>query len=187
MRDGLFYWSKGAWKRLEAASEFAKLIPTTAFTDWMGRAWFGYKGGTIIILDHGKIQKVFHANDSPVGSIGAIRGRGQHLWIGGESGLAFFGGNHFRRILPADAETFGSVGGVEETSNGSLWLAASGGAVKIPALKSSEFLPNSSYRVKRRIFDSFDGVRDIRGFSPQSAPGNRRQDLGLYLRRYRLG
>src|SRR5262249_53315219 len=42
LREGLFYRKKGGWKRLETAPEFAKLPPRTAFTDWMGRAWFGY-------------------------------------------------------------------------------------------------------------------------------------------------
>ena len=51
LREGLFYRKNGVWQRLETASEFAKLTPRTAFTDWMGRAWFGYEGGTIIILD----------------------------------------------------------------------------------------------------------------------------------------
>src|SRR5262249_11505701 len=46
VRKGLFYWKKEGWKRLETASEFAKLSPRTAFTDWMGGAWFGYDGGT---------------------------------------------------------------------------------------------------------------------------------------------
>ena len=51
VREGLFYRKKGGWHRLEIASELAKLFPTTAFTDWMGRAWFGYEGGTIILLN----------------------------------------------------------------------------------------------------------------------------------------
>jgi ligand-binding sensor domain-containing protein len=126
-REGLFHLKKGVWHRLEAPPEFAKLTPTTAFTDWMGHAWFGYVGGTIIILDQGKIQRVFPSNESQVGSVQAINGRGRHIWVGGASGLAFFDGNSFRRILPADTETFGSVFGsvfgVEETSNGTLWLA----------------------------------------------------------------
>jgi hypothetical protein len=41
-REGLFYRKKGVWHRLETESELAKLIPRTAFTDWMGRVWFGY-------------------------------------------------------------------------------------------------------------------------------------------------
>jgi hypothetical protein len=124
----------------------------------MGRAWFGYGDGTIIIVDQRKIQRVIPPNDSPVGGLVAIKGRGRHIWVGGELGLAFFDGNHFRPIIPADAETFGSVAGVEETSNGSLWLAASRGAIEIPATEIQRFLSDPSYRVKYRIFDSFDGL-----------------------------
>jgi len=68
VREGLFYRKKGGWQRLETASEFAKLSPTIAFTDWMGRAWFGYEGGTIILLKDESIQGVFPADESPVGT-----------------------------------------------------------------------------------------------------------------------
>ncbi len=159
--EGLFYRKKGEWQRLETASEFAKSSPVTAFTDWMGRAWFGYEGGTIIIVNQAKIQRVFPANDSPVGSIQALSGSRRHIWVGGVSGLAFFDGNRFRRIIPADAETFGSIRGVEETSNGSLWLAENRGAIEIPATEILRFLGDPSYRVKYRIFDSFDGLPGI--------------------------
>ena len=170
--EGLFYRPKGEWQRLETASEFAKSSPMTAFTDWMGRAWFGYEGGTIIIVGHGEIQRVFPANDSLVGSIEAIKGRGQHIWVGGQSGLAFFDGNHFQRIIPADAETFGSVRGVEETSNGSLWLAEKRGAIEIPAAEIQRFLGDPSYRVRYRIFDSFDGLPGIYPKVIQATDGN---------------
>jgi hypothetical protein len=124
----------------------------------MGRAWFGYEEGTIIILDHGNIQKIFAADDSPVGQYVAISGRGRHTWVGGELGLAFFDGNRFRRIIPADAEAFGLVMGVEETPDASLWLAESRGVVQVPALEVQQALDNPSYRVKYRIFGSFDGL-----------------------------
>jgi PAS domain S-box-containing protein len=157
-REGLFYRKEGVWHRLETASEFAKLSPTTAFTDWMGRAWLGYEEGTIIILDHGNLQRVFPATYSPVGRVRAIEGRGRHLWVGGEIGLAFFDGNRFRRIIPADAETFGFVLGVEETPNGSLWLAESRGVIEIPETEIQKALGDPSYRVTYRIFDSFDSL-----------------------------
>jgi len=159
-REGVFYRKKGVWHRLETASEFAKLTPRTAFTDWMGRAWFGYEGGTIIILEHENLQKVFPADVSPVGNVDAINGRGRHIWVGGELGLAFFDGNRLRRVVPADAETFGPVIGVEETSNGSLWLGKSRGVIEIPATEVQQALGDPSYRVRYRIFDSFDGLPD---------------------------
>jgi len=158
LREGLFYWKDGRWQTLVSPPEFAKLRPITAFTDWMGRAWFGYAGGTIFILDHEKIQRVFPADASPVGSVRAIRGRGQHIWVGGDSGLAFFDGNRFRRIEPADGEAFGSVMGVEETPDGSLWLAESRGVIQVPVSEVQQALGNPSYRIKYRLFDSFDGL-----------------------------
>ena len=160
-RQGLFYLKKGEWHQIETVPEFAKLSPTTAFTDWMGRAWFGYAGGTIIVLEHENIQKVFLADESPVGSIQAIGGRGRHIWVGGDSGLAFFDGDRFWRIVPADAESFGSVFGVEETPDGSLWVGANRNAIEIPATEIQRFLGDPSYRVKYRVFDSFDGLPGI--------------------------
>ncbi|MGA9672340.1 MAG: two-component regulator propeller domain-containing protein [Terracidiphilus sp.] len=159
--EGLFYWKNGEWQRLETASEFAKSSPVTAFTDSMGHAWFGYEGGTVVIVGQGKIQRVFLANHSQVGSIQAMSGLGRHIWVGGVSGLAFFDGDRFRRIIPADAETFGSIRGVEETSNGSLWLAEKRGAIEIPATEILRFVGDPSYRVQYRIFDSFDGLPGI--------------------------
>ena len=157
-REGLFYRKRGVWNRLETAPEFAKLTPRTAFTDWMGRAWFGYEGGTIIILEQENIQKVFPADESLVGSVQAIEGRGRHIWVGGKLGLAFFDGDRFRRIVPEDDEAFGFVLGVEETSDGSLWLAESRGVIQVPASEVQQALDAPSYRVKYRIFDSFDGL-----------------------------
>jgi PAS domain S-box-containing protein len=157
-REGVFYREKGVWHHLDTASEFAKLTPRIAFTDWMGRAWFGYEEGTILLLKDENIQRVFSANESQVGSVRAINGRGRHIWAAGQLGLAFFDGNRFRRIVPADAETFGSVGGVEETSDGSLWLAEGRRIIGIPAMEVQKALDDPSYRVKYRAFDSFDGL-----------------------------
>jgi PAS domain S-box-containing protein len=157
-REGVFYRKKGVWHRLETTSEWAMLAARTAFTDCMGRAWIGYEGGTIILLKDENIQRVFSPDDSPVGSVRAIEGRGRHIWVAGQLGLAFFDGNRFRRIVPADAETFGSVLGVEETSDGSLWLAESRGVIEIAATEIQQVLGDPSYRVKYRGFDSFDGL-----------------------------
>jgi len=157
-REGLFYREKERWQRLEGASEFAQLSPRAAFTDWMGRAWFGYAEGTIIILQDKNIQKVFHPGDSPVGGVKAIGGRGRHTWVGGESGLAFFAGDRLRRIIPADSETFNWVMGVEETPSGSLWLAESRGVIEIPETEVQRALEDSSYRVRYRLFDTLDGL-----------------------------
>jgi PAS domain S-box-containing protein len=157
-KQGLFYRKRERWQRLATASDLAGRFPKTAFTDWIGRAWFGYEDGTIIILDQGIIQRVFPAHDSPVEGVWSINGRGRHIWVGGELGLAFFDGNRFRRIIPADAESFGFVRGLEEAPDGSLWLAENRGVIQVPVSEVRQALDHPSYRVSYRIFDSFDGL-----------------------------
>jgi len=156
VEGGLFDWRDGSWRQLE--TEFARLQPRAAFTDSTGRAWIGYEGGTLLVLNHGRIEKVFRGLDSPVGEVKAITGRGSHIWVGGERGLAFFDGVRLRPVIPADSETFDSVLGIEETSDGSLWLVENETIVRIPAQEVEHVLDNPSYRVRYRVFDSSDGV-----------------------------
>ena len=145
--------------RLETASQFAKLSPRAAFTDWMGRAWFGYDGGTIIILQDENILRVFPADDSPVGSVRAINGRGRAYLDWWRIGISFLR----RKPLPTDhpcgcRKHSDPFWGVEETFDGSLWLAESRGVIQVPASEVRQALDNPSYRVKYRIFDSSDGL-----------------------------
>ena len=48
--------------------------------------------------------------------------------------------------------------GVEEASDGSLWLAEKQGRNRVPATEVQQALDDPSYRVKYRVFDSFDGL-----------------------------
>ena len=157
-REGLFHWKNGVWRRLEIAPEVAHLNPSTAFTDSMGRAWFGYFGGTILLVNDETLQRVFPAGKSEVGSVIAINGRGPHLWVAGQLGMAYFDGNRFRRIAPTDAETFGAALAVEETSNGDLWLAENKRVIEIAATEIGRVMGDLSYLVKYRSFNSFDGL-----------------------------
>ena len=157
-REGLFYRKKGVWHRLESAPELANLTPRTAYTDWTGRSWFGYVGGTIVSIKGEKIQKVFSASESSVGSVRMISGRLHHIWVAGQFGLAVFDGNRFCRIVPADAAGFVSVASVEETSAGDLWLGGNTRVIRIAASEIRQALSNPSYRVRYRSFDSFDGL-----------------------------
>jgi signal transduction histidine kinase len=87
-----------------------------------------------------------------------IRGRGQHLWVGGELGLAFFDGSGFRKVVPVDASTFDPVWGIEETSDGSLWLGERRGVVHIGGDEVAKYVSNPSFRVRYELFDALDGL-----------------------------
>jgi signal transduction histidine kinase len=127
----------------------------------MGRVWFGYGDGTIILLDEGRIQTIFSAADSPVGSVNTINGRGHHVWVGGTLGLVFFDRDRFRPIISADAKGFGSVMAIEESHDGTLWFAENRGVIQISASEVRQAIDDSTYRVKYRAFDSFDGLPGV--------------------------
>jgi PAS domain S-box-containing protein len=159
--DAIYRYDAGSYTRIALPPSFPKPyinFGIAAAVDGSGALWLSAEREGVFYQKNENIQRVFPADDSPVGSVRAIEGRGRHLWVGGELGLAFFDGNRFRRIVPADAETFGSVRGVEETSDGSLWLAERRGVIEIAATEVQQVLGNPSYRVKYRIFDSFDGL-----------------------------
>ena len=156
--EGLFRMRDGVWTPYRTSPEFAKLRVQAAYTDWMGRVWFGYDGGTIVAIENGSLHTISTGDESPVGSIYAIGGRGQHLWVGGESGLAFFDGNCFRKVAPVDASTFDSVWGIEETSDGSLWLVERRGVIHILGDEVAKYVGDPTFRVRYELFDSLDGL-----------------------------
>jgi signal transduction histidine kinase/ligand-binding sensor domain-containing protein len=155
---GLFSLKEGIWKQFVTPPWLTELTPTAAYTDWMGRIWFGYRGGTVITLVGAAIQQVSSNEDSAVGSVLAINGRNQHVWLGGQLGLAFFDGHRLQPLLPRDAARFGRISGIEETSDGSLWLCESRGIVRIFSAEIRKSLDNPAYRVQYDLFSSLDGL-----------------------------
>jgi signal transduction histidine kinase/ligand-binding sensor domain-containing protein len=156
--EGIFYLQNDIWRQFETPPEIARLRARSAFTDWMGRIWFGFDGGgAIVTIDRGKLRVLAASHESPVGRAAySIRGRDKHIWIGGER-LVYFDGGNFREVVPSDTEAF-KVFGIEETSDGSIWLSEDRGVVHIPSTEVRKFLENFSYRVQYDLFDSADGL-----------------------------
>jgi len=155
---GLFCLKNGIWKRFETPPAIARLYPFAEYTDWKGRLWFGYYGGTIVSIENGSLQTISSGKQSPVADVYAIGGRDQHLWVGGQSGLAFLDGSRFQKVVPVDASHFRAVWGIEETQDGSLWLGERRGVVHIAGDEVARFLSDPSFRVHYELFDALDGL-----------------------------
>lgn len=159
IRDsGIFYRSNGTWIRFDTPSGLRSLPPTAALTDDSGRVWFGYDDGTIIYIQSGKIHTVAPHKGSPVGDVRSMGGRNQQVWIGGTLGLGYFDGNRVQAVLPSDEERFGSVTGIEEMADGSLWLHESRGVIHIHATELRKFVADPTYRVHYELLDALDGL-----------------------------
>jgi signal transduction histidine kinase/ligand-binding sensor domain-containing protein len=152
---GLFSMKNGVWTHFEAPGAVPP-TPQAAYTDGLGRAWFGYHGGEIVLIDNGTMHLI-----SPKGAlenVAAINGRGQHIWVGGDFGLAFFDGSGFRQVTTVDASTLGGVREVEEARDGGLWLGHPRGVIYIAESEIQHFLSDPDYRVHYELFDATDGL-----------------------------
>jgi signal transduction histidine kinase/ligand-binding sensor domain-containing protein len=155
---GLFRLKNGNWIKLEDGHELARLVPVAAFTDWLGRAWFAYAQGTIVIVNGTKIERLYSPQDSLVGIVKAIDGSDGHVWVGGDSGMALFKGNRFYPVIPADATQFRNILGIVETGDGDLWVCERRGVLHLPSAEARKVLDNPAYRVKYELFDQSDGL-----------------------------
>jgi signal transduction histidine kinase len=156
--EGIFYLKDDVWRRLATSPEIAQSDPTAAFTDGTGRVWFGFgSGGALVVIEKNTLRVVTPNGQSPVGHVvTSIQGRGHHLWIGGAK-LVYFDGNSFHEVIPFDSDAF-NVCGIEEISDGSLWLCENRGVIHIPAPEVRKFLTNFSARVHYELYDSADGL-----------------------------
>jgi signal transduction histidine kinase/ligand-binding sensor domain-containing protein len=154
---GVYTFSQDRWKHVEGIAFPRGYRGNAAYTDWAGRVWLGFQDGTIILFEDGKVKQNWSGRESPVGHVVAsINGRGRHIWLGGDK-LAYFDGQSFYEVAPADGLPF-KIWAVQEIQDGSLWLCENRGVVHIPSAEVSRFLENHAYRVQYELYDSLDGL-----------------------------
>ena len=96
-----------------------------------------------------------------VGTVTAVHVRGDHVWVGGEFGLARLASGRFQPVVAvAGAELLG-VSGVVETVNGDVWVNGAGGVTRIPAGELRRAVQDSGYRVRAERFDYRDGFEGV--------------------------
>jgi PAS domain S-box-containing protein len=133
----------------------------TAFTDSLGRVWFGYAKSELAVLDGDRVRRFGPGDGLQVGNITAIYGRGPEIWIGGEFGLEQFDQGRFHKIAAVDDKWLHGISGIVETPEGDLWLNAISGIFHIRKAEISEALKDSAYRVKGEHFGRREGLSGI--------------------------
>jgi ligand-binding sensor domain-containing protein len=100
-RHGLYRLADGGWTPYGGRDDLPKTGILIAFTDSLGRVWFGYTKSQLAVLDGDRVRRFGPSDDLQVGNILTIYGRGSEIWIGGEFGLEQFyqGGNGHPRYL----------------------------------------------------------------------------------------
>jgi PAS domain S-box-containing protein len=160
-RHGLYRLANGRWTPYGGRDDLPKTGVIVAFTDSLGRVWFGYMKSHLAILDGDRVRRFGPSDDLQVGNILAIYGRGPEIWIGGEFGLEQFDQGRFHKIAAVDDQWLRGISGIVETPEGDLWLNTVSGIFHINKAEISEALKDSAYRVKGEHFGRREGLSGV--------------------------
>jgi len=155
---GLFHFEDGVWLQ-QAPPGLPDEGPSATFRDPRGRTWFGYTENVAALLEGASARRYTSADGLDVGRIRVIRGTDAHAWFGGELGLALFRDGKFHNVLEKNGKRLGTVTGIIETADGSLWLNEMRGILHLPPQEVRRILDDPSHRADIRVFDFNDGLR----------------------------
>lgn len=155
---GLHVFEQGRWRKADLAG--AASLPAgirVALTDRAGRVWFGHRNGALSKLEHDVFSVVARTEQVPVGSVTALAAGSGRVWLGGDGGLAVADAAGARVISSLDLAATGRIKGIVEASDGSLWLNADRGVVRIDAQVVERMLADAHASPTFRVFDYLDG------------------------------
>jgi PAS domain S-box-containing protein len=162
-RDGLYRLANGSWTPYGGRDDLPKTGAgmIVAFTDSLGRVWFGYTNSQLAVLD-GDRARLFGPGDGlQLGNITAVYGRGSEVWIGGEFGLEQFDQGRFHRVAAVDDQWLRGISGIVETPAGDLWINAISGIFHIRKAEISEALKDPAHRVRGEHFGRREGLSGV--------------------------
>lgn len=156
---GLIHFKEGIWSRPPPPAGLLTRVPSATYHDSQGRIWFGYTENRVCLLDRGHVTRYTQKDGIDIGRIRVIRGRrGPHYWLGGELGLAIFRDGEFHSVAANGGERFGTISGIVETADGTLWLNEIRGIIRIAADEARKVIANPAHRVAYQLFDFLDGM-----------------------------
>ena len=129
-----------------------------AVADERGRVWLGYERNTVAVIDGDRAEAFSTADGLNVDSVTGLARSGPRTWVAGRGGLAVIDERGARAIAGLDNETVGRLTGVVEAADGSVWLNASRGIVRIDQADVLRMLATPSVAPRIRVFDYLDGV-----------------------------
>ncbi len=151
-------WDLHSWPAGAPSESTFHYGPSASYKDSSGDLWLGYTSGEVYRLDGERTTAWSRREGLNLGRIKVIRGRGNHIWVGGELGVGFFDNGRFQPVMLATDPQLGAVSGIVETSDGSLWLNEVRGIVRISPEEVRQFMANPDHRVSYRRFDYLDGL-----------------------------
>jgi signal transduction histidine kinase len=162
---------QGLYRYQPAAGSWTK-IANPCDISLMDRAdgaglWLSCFDGRVVHADGGSWRSYGPSEGLSIGLVMALYLHGQHVWVGGDNGLALRVGERFQPMRGAHGETFDGISGIVELANGELWLNAATGLFRIAGAELARFQQDPDYAVQFQRLDQLDGLE---GMAPRMEP-----------------
>ena len=159
--NGIYTFSDSMWDR-PAMPELAARTAISLHRDGQGRLWFGYPKNAVAILSPGGTLRQLGAGEGlESGNILAIKSHGDHVWVGGDQGFAYWNGQRFRTVRDEGGAEITGVSGIVENAAGDLWLHGAGGLMHIGARDLAAARKSGTGAVPMERFNHLDGYGGI--------------------------
>ena len=158
IRHGVFRRTESGWRRPPELPDGGKRPALVMSTDPRGGVWLGYVDDLVVRWQDGQVRTWSKKDGLAVGNALSILATDNHVWIGGESGLALFDGTSFRTMSVSNPDALRGLTGIVETKEGDLWLHGLAGAVLIEAREVRKAIDQRGHAMAYRLFDSEDGL-----------------------------
>ncbi|MYN43908.1 histidine kinase [Pseudoduganella sp. FT93W] len=176
-RKGLYRIEGGQWRKHGGLDGLLDDMAMCLARDGMGRVWVGYLRNQVAMIEGRTVQRYGPVQGLALGNVLALLVDGDHLWLGGETGLAVLDLKHkplhFMPVhLAASGVAIGlrGISGIVRTADGELWLHGASGITRIGAADVRRLLAQPEQTVAAEQFNALDGLLGLPGqFRPLSS------------------
>ncbi|MDQ2835135.1 MAG: histidine kinase [Acidobacteriota bacterium] len=164
-RIGMFRLHDGQWSKIPGTTDKDPAIVLA--TDGGGRVWAGYTSGIVTIFDGANRTDLDRNKGLTVGGVSALYPSAEGIWIGGQDGLNVVIDGHLVELKFAGDIRIEGISGIMRTENGTMWLNALPGVLRISRSEVDQALHGASHAMHYRLFTRLDGLT---GTPPQLRP-----------------
>lgn len=156
----LYSYADGKWTLHPDQVQVSALV-----TSRSGELWVGHQDNRVDVVSDGKTKSFTSANGVNVGKTHAFAedlGTGV-MWVGGSTGLGYIKNGHFHKTTLDDSMQLSDITAVLFAQDGSLWLHALKGIVRISNDDVKKVEDRADISMRYRLFDASDGVVGLAG------------------------
>lgn len=154
-RHGVFRQENGAWVKVPVKP--ARPATGVLSLDPSGDVWVRYGGRSLFRLRGNSVRDF--SNDLPdIGDLTVIKHDAYGFLLGGEAGLARFDGRSFFAISASRTPALSVVTGIEQTTDGSMWLFTQGGILRVNAQHMEAALKSPDISLQYELIGPRDGL-----------------------------